>query len=71
MRVKLDIRRPWRFLRLGDSILKHHDQHGTVEPRCAAVLRPARAGGQGRAHPGQDRRIEKEGNVDGRRGSAG
>src|SRR3984885_5953714 len=34
-------------------------------------FRPVRAGGHGRADPGQDRRFEKEGDVDGRRGPAG
>jgi site-specific DNA recombinase len=33
--------------------------------------RPVRAGGHGRANPGQDRRLEKEGNVDGRGSSPG
>jgi predicted site-specific integrase-resolvase len=42
---------PWRLLRLGDPVVQHHDQHGTVDAQCAAVLRPVRAGGHRRADP--------------------
>ncbi len=53
------LRRPRRVLCLGDPSLQHHHQHGSVDPQHAAVLRPVRARGHGRAHPGQDRRVEE------------
>ena len=39
---------------------------GRLDPQRAAVVRPVRARGDGRTHPRQDRRVEKEGHVDGR-----
>ena len=56
---------PRRLVRLGDPAVQHHDLHGAAHPQRAAVLRSVRAGGHGRAHPGQDRRIEAEGHLDG------
>ena len=43
---------------------------GRLDPQCAVVLRPVRARGHRRAHSRQDRRLEKEGDVDGRRAAA-
>jgi DNA invertase Pin-like site-specific DNA recombinase len=39
---------------------------GRADPQCAVVLCPVRARGHGRTDPRQDRRLEEEGNVDGR-----
>ena len=64
------VRRPRRLLRLGHPGLQHHHQHGPADPQRAAVVRPVRAGGHGREDPRQDRRVEEEGYVDGRRRSA-
>ena len=57
------------FVSVTQSV-QHHDVDGPPDPQRAAVVRPVRAGGHRRAHPRQDRRIEEEGNVDGRAGSA-
>ena len=54
-------------VRLGDPGLQHDDQHGAADAQRAAVLRPVRARGHGRAHPRQDRGVEEEGHLDGRR----
>src|SRR5262249_3082916 len=43
---------------------------GTLDPECSVVLCAVRARGHGRAHPRQDRRLEEEGDVDGRRAAA-
>ena len=41
-----------------------------LDPQRSVVLRAVRARGHRRAHPRQDRRLEKEGDVDGRRAGA-
>ncbi len=40
---------------------------GRLDAQRSAVLRPVRARGHGRAHPRQDRGVEEEGHLDGRR----
>ena len=64
------VRRAWRLLHLGDPGLQHDHQHGAADPQHAAVLRPVRARDHGRANPRQGRRLETEGHLDGRSGSA-
>ena len=59
-----------RVVRLGHPAVQHHDLDGQADAQRASVLCPVRAGGHGRAHPRQDRRLEEEGHVDGRRGAA-
>ena len=51
---------------LGDPAVQHHHLDGTAHPQCPALLRPIRARTHGRAHPGQDRRVEAERPLDGR-----
>ena len=60
------VRRARRLVRLGHPAVQHHDLHGPADAQRAALLRAVRAGGHGRAHPRQDRRLEEEGHLDGR-----
>ena len=64
------LRRASGVLRFGHPVVQHDDQYGTIDPKRALVLRPVRARGHRRAYPRQDRRLEEEGHLDGRRGSA-
>ncbi len=64
------VRRPSGVVRLGHPGVQHDDQHGTIDPERPFILRPVRARGHWRADPGQDRRLEEEGHLDGRRRSA-
>ena len=59
-----------RLLRFGHAAVQHDDLDGALDPQRAAVLCAVRARGHRRAHPRQDRRLEKEGDVDGRRAAA-
>ncbi len=52
-----------RVLRVRHPDLQHHHQHGAADPQRAAVLRPVRAGGHGRAHPRQDRGLQAQGHL--------
>ena len=65
-----DLRCQGRVVRLGHPAIQHHDLDGTADAQRAAVVRPVRARGHRRAHPRQDRRLEEEGDVDGRRAAA-
>ena len=46
--------------------VQHDDLDGTLDPQCPVIFRAVRARGHRRAHPRQDRRIEKKRDVDGR-----
>ena len=59
-------RRQRRLVRLDHPGLQHDNVDGTADAQRAALVRPVRARGHGRAHPRQDRRFEEEGPVDGR-----
>ena len=59
-----------RLVRLGDPAVQHHHLDGPADAQHAAVLRPVRARGHRRADPRQDRRLEAEGDVDGRPAAA-
>jgi len=50
----------------GDAAVQHDDLDGAPDPQCFVVLCAVRARGHRRAHPRQDRRLKKEGDVDGR-----
>src|SRR6516162_1787424 len=53
-----------------DATVQHDDLDGAPDPQCAVVLCTVRARGHRRAHPRQDRRLKKEGDVDGRGAAA-
>src|SRR5271166_726952 len=53
-------------VRVGHASVQHDEQYGSPHAQRAALLRPVRARGHGRANPRQDRRFQKEGHVDGR-----
>ena len=57
-------------LRFGDAAVQHDDLDGALDPECSVVLCAVRARSHRRAHPRQDRRVEEEGHVDGRRAAA-
>ena len=54
----------------GDASVQHNGLDGALDPECSVVLCAVRARGHRRAHPRQDRRLEEEGDVDGRRAAA-
>jgi site-specific DNA recombinase len=41
--------------------VQYDDVHGSIDPQCAPVLCPVRAGGHLRAHPRQDRHLQRKG----------
>ena len=59
-----------RHLRLGHPVVQHHDLDGPAHAEHPALLRPVRARGHRRAHPGQVRGLPAERHVDGRLGAA-
>ena len=72
-RLRQDRRRARRgrgLVRERHPVVQHDDQHGPADAQRAAVVRAVRARGYRRAHPRQDRGIEAQGHVDGRRRAA-
>ncbi len=59
------------LLRLRHPAVQHHHLDGASDLERPALLRPVRARGHGRTHPRQDRRLEEEGDVDGRQPALG
>ena len=53
-------------LRQRDPVVQHHHLDGAADAQHPAVLRPVRARGDRRAHPGQVRGLPPQGHVDGR-----
>ncbi len=58
------------LLRLGHPVLQHRHLDGAADAERAPVLCAVRTRGDRRAHPRQDRRLEEEGALDGRRAAA-
>src|SRR5205814_495863 len=56
-----DPRSERRLLRFGDAAIQHDDTDGAPDPQCAVVLCAVRARGHRRAHPRQDRCLERKG----------
>ena len=64
------VRAAQRHLRLRHPAVQHHDLDGPADAQHPALLRPVRARGHRRAHPGQVRGLAQEGHVDGRLAAA-
>ena len=58
-------------VRRGYGAVQHHHLDGPIDPKRAALVCPVRARGDRRADPRQDRGFQAEGDVDGRRATAG
>ena len=63
------VRRTRGVVRRGHPAVQHHDLDGPAHAQRPALVRAVRARGDRRADPGQDRRLEEEGDVDGRHGT--
>src|SRR5437016_6530888 len=59
-----------RVFRIGHPAVQHHDFDGAADTERAAVICPVRARGHLRAHPGQDRRLQAQGSLGRRHGTA-
>ena len=59
-----------RVVRRGHPAVQHHHLDGPADAQRAAVVRAVRARGHRRAHPRQDRGLQAQGHVDGRRAAA-
>ena len=65
------VRRARRFVCCSHPAIQHDDLDGPAYAQRPAVLRAIRARGNGRADPRQDRRLQAQGNVDGRSAATG
>ena len=65
------IRRPRSFVCRRNPTIQHHFVDGPVDAQRASVVRAVRARGNGRADPGQDRGVQTQRALDGRRATVG